>query len=75
MDKDRQGFVDFCELVDHMRSVYKEISQTGRGLYTKLNREKGKKFNALCNNMQGVLRMIAGGKIGVIKDGDEMRPL
>ena len=75
MDKDRQGFVDFCELGDPMGSVYKHISQTGRGLYAKLNREKGKKFNDLCKNIQGVLKMIEEGKIGVNNDRDEMIPL
>ena len=55
MDQDRQGFVEFVEHVHPMRSVYTEIAKTGRGLYTKLNMERGKHFNDLCKNMQGVL--------------------
>ena len=45
MEKDRQGFVEFVDHVYPMRSVYKEIARTGRGLYTKLNirEKKGKK--------------------------------
>ena len=67
MDKDRQGFVEFVDQVYPMRSVYKEIARTGRGLYTKLNIERGIKFNDLCNNMQDVLNMISQRKIKVIK--------
>ena len=68
MDQDRQGFVEFVEHVHPMRSVYTEIAKTGRGLYTKLNMERGKHFNDLCKNMQGLLNMIAQGKIKVNKD-------
>ena len=75
MDKDRQGFVEFVDHIYPMHSVYKEIARTGRGLYTKLNMERGKRFNDLCNNMQGVLNMIAQGKIKVNKDQPELRGL
>ena len=71
MDQDRQGFVEFVEHVHPMRSVYTQIAKTGRGLYTKLNMERGKHFNDLCKNMQGVLNMIAQGKIKVNKDESE----
>ena len=75
MDKDRQGFVEFVDHVYPMRSAYKEIARAGRGLYTKLNMERRKKFNDLCNNMQGVLNMIAQGKIKVNKNQPELRGL
>ena len=75
MDQDRQGFVEFVEHVHPMRSVYTEIAKTGRGLYTKLNMERGKHFNDLCKNMQGVLNMIAQGKIKVNKDESELSGL
>ena len=73
MDQDRQGFVEFVEHVHPMRST--EIAKTGRGLYTKLNMERGKHFNDLCKNMQGVLNMIAQGKIKVNKDESELSGL
>ena len=75
MDQDRQGFVEFVEHVHPMRSVYTQIAKTGRGLYTKLNMERGKHFNDLCKNMQGVLNMIAQGKIKVNKDESELSGL
>ena len=75
MDQDRQGFVEFVGHVDPMLSVYTEIAKTGRGLYTKLNMERGKHFNDLCKNMQGVLNMIAQGKIKVNKDKSELSGL
>ena len=75
MDQDRQGFLEFVEHVHPMRSVYTEIAKTGRGLYTKLNMERGKHFNDLCKNMQDVLNMIAQGKIKVNKDESELSGL
>ena len=75
MDQDRQGFVEFVEHVHPMRSVYTQIAKTGRGLYTKLNMERGKHFNDLCKNMQGVLNMIAQGKIKVNKEESELSGL
>ena len=71
--KDRQGFVELCELVYPMQSVYKEIAKTGRGLHTKLKTGRGKKMHALCKNIQG--KMIAHGKIQVDAEGPELRPL
>ena len=71
MDKDRQGFEESVDHVYPMRSVYKEIANTGRGLYTKLNMEREKHFNDLCNNMQGVLNMIAQRKIKIKVNKDE----
>ena len=75
MDQDRQGFVEFVEHVHPMRSVYTQIAKTGRGLYAKLNMERGKHFNDLCKNMQGVLNMIAQEKIKVNKDESELSGL
>ena len=54
MDKDRQAFVELCDLVEPMQNVYRNISHTGRGLHTKLKRARGREMSDLCSNMQGV---------------------
>ena len=75
MDKDRQAFVELCDLVEPMQNVYRNISHTGRGLHTKLKRARGREMSDLCSNMQGVLKMVASGKIKVNADNPKLRAL
>ena len=48
---------------------------TGRGLHTKLKRARGREMSDLCSNMQGVLKMVASGKIKVNADNPKLRAL
>ena len=61
MDKNRQAFVELCDLVEPM--------------HTKLKRARGREMSDLCSNMQGVLKMVASGEIKVNADNPELRAL
>ena len=65
MDKDRQGFVELC---DPEFSVPKQAGAFTPNL-------KGKKMHDICKNVQGVLKMIAHGKIKVDPEDPEIQPL